>query len=119
MRLNRHLSCDPLSHDRPTQATRPYSEGASTVPTNSRGGRMSPPAPMPLDYFSLRTPLKGFVSEVFTSMKRPVVSSRLTQWPLGIWTCERSRTAPTRRLSPVGAFFATGTTSYVRRRLVT
>ena len=40
-------------------------------------------------------------------MKRPVLVSRFVQLPLtGFWTCERSRTAPRRALSPVGAFLA-------------
>jgi hypothetical protein len=36
-------------------------------------------------YFSLRTPLKGFPSDVFTSMNRPVPVSRFTQLPEGDW----------------------------------
>ena len=71
----------------------------------------------PLDYFSFRTPLKGFLSDL-TSMKRPVLSSRLTQFPSGILVCERWRTAPMRRLSPVGLFLATGTSFYVCHRTV-
>jgi hypothetical protein len=36
-------------------------------------------------YFSLRTPLKGLASDVFTSMNRPVPVSRFTQLPEGVW----------------------------------
>lgn len=79
---------------------------------------MSLPSPRRWTYFSLRTPLKGSLSEVLTSRMRPVSLSRLAQLPLGVWNCERSRTAPLRLLSPVGGFLATGTSFYVRHRLV-
>lgn len=60
----------------------------------------------PKYYFSLRTPLKGVGLDVFWSMKRPVSVSRLTQFPLGAWVCERPLTAPIRRLSPFGGLVA-------------
>ena len=57
-------------------------------------------------YFSRRTPLKG-PPLVFWSMNRPVFVSRFVQLPLtGFWACERSRTAPWRRLSPYGLLVA-------------
>ena len=61
---------------------------------------MSLTPPVPLDYFSLRTPLKGVFSEVLTSMMRPVSLSRLAQLPLGVWRspaaiwCAVARPAP-------------------------
>ena len=98
----------PRSYDRRTHtaALRAVRQAHSSLAASVRGGvhaldvewwggRISPPAPVPLDYFSSRTPLKGVLLEVFTSMKRPS-GPRLTQLPLGV-------------LSPGGAFFATGT----------
>lgn len=52
--------------------------GIPTPRLEEKGGEIEPPRPVPLDYFSFRTPLKGFLSDL-TSMKRPVFSSRLTQ----------------------------------------
>lgn len=46
-----------------------------------------------IDYFSRRTPLKGALS-CLTSMMRPVAVSRFAQLPLGVWNCDRPRTAP-------------------------
>lgn len=57
-------------------------------------------------YFSSRTPL-NLPPLVFTSMNCPVVTSRLVYNPVfGLRTCERSLTAPIRRLSPVGLLVA-------------
>ena len=67
-------------------------------------------------YFgSLRTPLKGSPS-FFWSMKRPLPVSRLVHvWLAGLNTCERSRTAPRRALSPTGSFLALSVSCVVTR----
>src|SRR5215217_5538375 len=57
-----------------------------------------------LTYFSRRTPLKGAPS-CFWSKMRPVVASRLVQFPFGARNCERSLTAP-RRPGPSGGLVA-------------
>lgn len=68
----------------------------------------------PNPYFSFRTPLNGVLSVVLTSMNRPLLVSRFTQLPAGVWVWLRSRTAPTRCSSPLGGFLATAHLLYLK-----
>src|SRR5690606_8552407 len=85
----------------------PYSPPRRLNPSGLTKIERCPASRTACDYVcSLRTPLKGSPS-FFWSMKRPLPLSRLVQvWLVGLNTCERSRTAPRRALSPTGSFFA-------------
>lgn len=79
--------------------------GRCTVTPNGKG-REAYCTPRPIHHFSRRTPLNG-VPSFFPSMNRPVLVSRFVQvCVFGLRTCERSLTAPIRRLSPLGGLVA-------------
>jgi len=108
--LNHVLTVLKFNYEAATSVIQPESYRSanpnSHVPLNTGTGFFAD------TYFSFETPLKGFLSLVFTSMNLPVVESRFTQCPLGVFVCERLLTAPCRLPPPDTPLVAIATSYY-------